>query len=173
MVDFESNVSLVYAVFNRCFYMHREYEEDLIQEGMLGLLKAVKQFDESRGTEFSTYAFTVIRNEMRQYIRLMKYCPEPVSLDEPIYNQEGENITLLHIIPAEIKVELTDAQEHTIDLLIEVGKETGNSSIIDMKLAGMSQVDIAEKLGVHPSTVSERMRCCYNLVRQRLGIPKK
>ena len=53
------------------------------------------------------------------------------------------------------------------DLLIEVGKETGNSSIINMKLAGMSQVDIAEKLGVHPSTVSERMRCCYNLVRQK------
>ena len=70
--------------------MHREYEEDLIQEGMIGLLKAVKQFDESRGTEFSTYAFTVIRNEMRQYIRLMKHYPEPVSLDEPIYNQEGE-----------------------------------------------------------------------------------
>jgi RNA polymerase sporulation-specific sigma factor len=173
MVDFESNVMLVYAIFNRCFYMHREYEEDLIQEGMIGLLKAVEKFDESRGTKFSIYACIVIRNEMRQYIRRMKRYPEPVSLDEPIYNQEGDNITLLNIVPAEIEEGLTGDQEYTIDLLIEAGRETGNSSIIDMKLKGMTQVDIAKKLGVHPSTVSERMRCCYNLVRQKLGLPEK
>lgn len=173
MVDFESNVMLVYAVFNRCFYMHGEYEEDLIQEGMLGLLKAIKKFDASRGTAFSTYAFKAIRNEMRQYIRLMKPYPEPVSLDEPIYNQEGDNITLLNVIPAEIKVELTDVQEHMIDLLIEAGRETGNSSIIDMKLEGIPQVEIARQLGVHPSTVSERLRCCYNIVRSKLGLPEK
>ena len=173
MVDFESNMMLVYAVFNRHFYMHREYEEDLIQEGMIGLLKAIEKFDESRGAKFSTYAYTVIRNEMRQYIRRMKRYPEPVSLDEPIYNQEGENITLLHIVPAEIEEGLTGDQEYVIGLLIEAGKETGYSNIIDMKLAGISQVDIAKKLGVHPSTVSERMRRCYNLVRQKLGLPEK
>lgn len=173
MIDFESNMSLVYAVFNRCFYMHREYEEDLIQEGMLGLLKAIEKFDASRGVAFSTYAFTVIRNEMGQYIRRMKRYPEPISLDEPICNQEGENITLLNTIPAEIEVGLTGDQEYTIDLLIEAGKETGNSSIIDMKLAGISQVEIARRLGVHPSTISERLRCCYNIVRSELGLPEK
>lgn len=36
-------------------------EEDLVQEGAIGLLKAVDEYDPARGTSFSTYAFWRIR----------------------------------------------------------------------------------------------------------------
>ena len=43
--------------------------EDLIQIGSMGLLRAIRSFDLSRGTEFSTYAVPLIFGELRRYMR--------------------------------------------------------------------------------------------------------
>lgn len=42
--------------------------QDLIQEGNVGLLKAVKHFDYAEGFKFSTYAYKCIRNQILRYI---------------------------------------------------------------------------------------------------------
>ena len=42
--------------------------EDLVQEGNLGLLKAVEHFDPERGARLSTYAGFWIRSEIREYV---------------------------------------------------------------------------------------------------------
>lgn len=42
--------------------------EDLIQEGNLGLLKALKKFDPDRGTKFATFASNRIVQEMRRAV---------------------------------------------------------------------------------------------------------
>jgi RNA polymerase sigma-32 factor len=42
--------------------------EDLVQEGNLGLLKAVERFDPGRGVRLSTYAAYWIRAEIREYV---------------------------------------------------------------------------------------------------------
>ncbi len=43
-------------------------EEDLVGEGMLGLLDAARRFDPSRGTKFATYARWWVRYYMRSYL---------------------------------------------------------------------------------------------------------
>ena len=43
--------------------------EDLIQIGSIGMLKAIRTFDLSRGTAFSTYAVPLIIGEIRKYLR--------------------------------------------------------------------------------------------------------
>ena len=43
--------------------------EDLMQIGTLGLLKAIRSFDECRGTCFSTYAVPLIFGELRRHMR--------------------------------------------------------------------------------------------------------
>ena len=45
-------------------------KEELYQQGVIGLMKALKQFDPSRGTTFSTYAAALILGEMRMLTRL-------------------------------------------------------------------------------------------------------
>lgn len=43
--------------------------EDLIQIGMIGMLKAINSFDIERGTAFSTYAVPLIVGEIRRHLR--------------------------------------------------------------------------------------------------------
>ena len=43
--------------------------EDLLQIGTLGMIKAIRSFDVSRGTAFSTYAVPLIVGEIRRHLR--------------------------------------------------------------------------------------------------------
>lgn len=43
--------------------------EDLIQIGMIGMIKAIHSFDTTRGTAFSTYAVPLIVGEIRRHLR--------------------------------------------------------------------------------------------------------
>lgn len=51
-------------------FMGRGVEyDDLFQLGMIGLVKAIEGFDESLGTQFSTYAVPKIMGEIRRFLR--------------------------------------------------------------------------------------------------------
>lgn len=62
------NMGLVHLCANRLRGRGIEYEE-LFSAGSLGLVKAARGFDESRGLKFSTYAVPVILGEIRRLFR--------------------------------------------------------------------------------------------------------
>lgn len=63
----ESNLRLVVFVANQ--YINQELPfADLIQEGNLGLLRAVEMFDYNKGVRFSTYAIRWIRQHIKRAI---------------------------------------------------------------------------------------------------------
>ena len=55
----QANLRLVYSVAQRFRHLGMAFE-DLVQEGHLGLIKAIERFDISKGFRFSTYAHIVI-----------------------------------------------------------------------------------------------------------------
>lgn len=64
----EENLGLVHLCANRFRGRGIEYD-DLYSAGCIGLLKAVKAFDNGRGVKFSTYAVPVILGEIKRLFR--------------------------------------------------------------------------------------------------------
>ncbi len=63
-----SNLRLVLSVLQR-FSNRSEEADDLFQVGVIGLIKAIDNFDLSQNVRFSTYAVPMIIGEIRRYIR--------------------------------------------------------------------------------------------------------
>ncbi|MEU6974144.1 SigB/SigF/SigG family RNA polymerase sigma factor [Kitasatospora aureofaciens] len=64
----ELNLSLVRYVIRR-FDAQREPQEDLLQVGAVGLIKAIDRFDPDRDVEFSTFAIPTVLGEIRRHFR--------------------------------------------------------------------------------------------------------
>lgn len=64
----KDNYNLVISVARR--FIGRGCDlEDLIQIGLIGMLKSIRSFDAERGCAFSTYAVPMIMGEIRKYLR--------------------------------------------------------------------------------------------------------
>src|SRR3989338_2045805 len=63
-----ANLGLVYFVVNQMFrpFLQRE---DLLQEGLLGLIRACETFEPDRQIRFSTYGVFWVRARIQQFIR--------------------------------------------------------------------------------------------------------
>lgn len=64
----EENSGLIWSVARR-FFGRGVDPDDLYQLGCVGFLKAIEGFDESFGTQFSTYAVPKISGEIRRFLR--------------------------------------------------------------------------------------------------------
>lgn len=62
------NLKLVLSVIQR-FSGRGENPDDLFQVGVIGLIKAVKNFDTSKNVKFSTYGVPMILGEVRRFLR--------------------------------------------------------------------------------------------------------
>lgn len=100
----EKNEGLIHFVMKN--YSFDEVErEDLLQEGQIGLLKAINKFDMSRGS-FSTYAVIHIRGSISRYIeqKVKKYLNVD-SLNDTIKFQEGNEIEIIDTLEDDLDIE--------------------------------------------------------------------
>ncbi len=80
----EGNLKLVLSVIKR-FNNRGENLDDLFQIGVIGLLKAIDNFDFTHEVKFSTYAVPMIIGEIRRYLRDNSKLRIPRSLKDIAY----------------------------------------------------------------------------------------
>ena len=136
-------------------------QEDLIQEGMIGLFKAVRDYDTGRDASFFTFAdlcvsrqmYTAIQAAGRQkhaplntYISLYASAFESDSLDK---GEEGELINSV-ISQSERNPEEVLIDRENVELLERtIDKELSSfeKQVLDLYLTGMKYSQIAKVLG--------------------------
>lgn len=150
------NVKLVHSVINRLFPSHRG-NEDVVAEGLLGLVKAANAFDRDASVAFSTFAFCAIRNEIINYLRRERLHVDVISLDEPLGDDgEGNEVTLGDTIASEDSV---DSIETTSDLdKVFSTLSERDKVIVVLTLRGYSPTEIAEKVHTGAPNVRRVLR---------------
>ena len=90
----EKNIRLVAHVVKKYVNTYTE-QEDLLDIGVVGLLKAVDTYDETKGNHLATYAVRCIENEILMQLRQERKISREVSIYEPLGKDKDGNETNL------------------------------------------------------------------------------
>ena len=82
-----NNMNLVHYIVHKHFPQYTA-NQDVIQNGYIGLIKAVDSFDESMGNTFSTYATRCIFNEILMDLRRQNKYAKDISLHTVLANSD-------------------------------------------------------------------------------------
>lgn len=151
----------------RTYFLIGADREDIIQEGMIGLYKAIRDFREDKLSSFRAFAelcitrqiITAIKTATRQkHIPLNSY----VSLNRPIFDEESDR-TLMDIISED---SINDPEEMVINREEFSGIEAKMGEILSslecevlsLYLQGRSYQEIASELDRHVKSIDNALQ---------------
>lgn len=151
----------------RSYFLVGADREDIIQEGMIGLYKAIRDFRPEKLSSFRAFAelcitrqiITAIKTATRQkHIPLNSY----VSLNKPIYDEESDR-TLLDILST-AKVsdpeELIISREELVNIEFKIGQVLSGLEweVLKSYLDGKSYQEIACDLDRHSKSIDNALQ---------------
>lgn len=125
--------------------------EDLIQEGMMGLLSAIREYDRGKNSSFKTFAEVCIRNRLHSAVRSAarkKHAPlnDGLSLDEVLSDEsKSQGPQFLKRDPEEQVLARESANEFYSTYSRCLSKL--EAQILELYLGGLSYEEIASRLG--------------------------
>lgn len=150
----------------RKLYLAGGSQEDLLQEGMLGLFRAIRTYDGTRGTSFSTWAHLLTERQMYSAIessRALKYrtLNDSISIDE-MTEESGEGTIRTVESPETVLVDRENAED--LKKRIFEALSPLERRVLEEYLKGYDYNEIAEKLGRSPKSVDNALQRIRNKV---------
>lgn len=160
---------MVESKVNKYFIIGAE-KEDIVQEGLIGLYKAIKDYKVDKQNSFKSFAnlcierqlITAIKSSNRQkHMPLNSY----LSLNMPVYNNEDENneTELLEIFNSNVVEDPLDTitkREYYSDVenVIDTSLSSFEKKVLNRYVQGESYVQIAEKLDAPVKSVDNAIQ---------------
>lgn len=151
----------------RSYFLIGADREDLIQEGMIGLYKAIRDYNGEKQMSFRSFAELCITRQMITAIKTatrQKHQPlnTYVSINKTAYDEEGER-TLMDLVliagelnPEDIMID-RESREH-IEKLIASLMSDYEKEVIELYITGRSYQQIAQKLGKTPKSIDNALQ---------------
>lgn len=150
------------------YYINGAEREDTFQEGMIGLFKAIKNFDESKQNSFKTFANICVERQLITAIKSsnrQKHQPlnSYLSLNNSAYDNDDNDEELINTFDSKtvedpldtvMKKEYLEKIESTIDKTLS-GFE---KQVLNRYIRGESYVDIANKLDAPVKSVDNAIQ---------------
>ena len=136
---------------------------DLYQEGLIGLIHAIKTFDPSKDITFYTYANTCIKNSivsaMRQSFRKKNnILNNSYSLDNLIEDSNSSFYEIFKDDTTDPSLLLIDKEEaNDIISRIKIKLSEGENEIFELRLKGLSNSEIASLLDKDRKNIENTM----------------
>ena len=151
----------------RSYFLIGADHEDIVQEGMIGLYKAIRDYKEEKLSSFPAFAelcvtrqiITAIKTATRQkHIPLNSY----VSLNKPIYDEESDR-TLLDVITEDAPTNPEEMLINREDLSVIEGRIGQMLSDLEKQvlvryMEGKSYVEIADEMGRHVKSIDNALQ---------------
>ncbi len=150
----------------RSYFLVGADHEDIVQEGMIGLFKAVRDYQPERLSSFRAFAelcvtrqiITAIKTATRQkHVPLNSY----VSLNKPIYDDESDRTLMDVIVGGHMQnpEELIIGREDIISIRERAEVLSAlEQQVLTAYLAGKSYQEIADKLGRHVKSIDNALQ---------------
>ena len=147
--------------------------EDLIQEGMMGLLTAIRSYDPQKAASFRTYAEICIRSKLVTAVRAAqrdKHLPlnHSISFETPLFDGTSEFLFPSEESPEDVVIGREELQER-LDAL--KGQLSGfEAEILSYYLGGLSCAEIASRVGRSYKSVDNAVQRIRRKMAQRFSI---
>lgn len=151
----------------RSYFLIGADREDIIQEGMIGLFKAIRDYRPDRIASFKAFAELCITRQMITAIKTatrQKHIPlnSYVSLNKPMYDEDSER-TLLDIVSGRVvsnPEELIISREEFDSMEAKIGEVLSDLElqVLTYYLDGKSYQEIAENLDRHVKSIDNALQ---------------
>lgn len=157
----------------RAMYLLGGENDDLIQEGMIGLIKAVRDYEPAQGASFYSFADLCVSRQMYTAIEAAKRKKHiPLNSYVSLYDEgESENdekkLPLIDTIEPEVENNpeaLFFGKECIEDFVEQLQQRLSplENQVLHLHLLGTEYREIAEILGRNPKAIDNALQRCKN-----------
>lgn len=149
---------------SRTLYIIGAESEDIIQEGMIGLFKAIRDFDPDKGTSFSTFANLCVK---RQLITAVKQSNRkkhsPLNSYVSFYSTNNDDSTLVEELTADKNTEperlmMGKIKSEKFDEYIDKHLSKYEKSVLSGYLSGSSYEELGKDLGKSAKSIDNAIQ---------------